>query len=140
MPFDAVGDKVHQSKDDFRRMLMQEDVESDCPIISATRNNVRVEITWDCAEGINGDYRPEDPDDEPLLRFDVMRDSGAGWEQVDDASYCTNLRAYDDRGLLQKAADLILNEVYERASIGQSIKKLCERLSHISIDKGAVHI
>lgn len=43
-------------------------------------------------EGHHGDYDPEDPDDESLLRCVVSRrgDEGA-WEEVEDANFCTSL-------------------------------------------------
>jgi hypothetical protein len=141
MPFTAKGEHLHQTKEAFNQMILNTEDESGYPLITATRKNVRVEISWECPEGKMGDYDPTNPDDEPLLRFDVLRkEKGSNWKACDDASYCTNLRAYEYRGLLQQAAEIILNEVFERASAGESIKKICERLSHISIKKNKVVI
>ena len=44
-------------------------------------------------EGWEGDYDPTDPDDVPLLRFDVSKwDKNCNeWSAVEDASYCTQL-------------------------------------------------
>ena len=36
-------------------------------------DGVRIQLHDDCGEGWDGDYNPDDSDDEPLLRFDVDR-------------------------------------------------------------------
>jgi len=95
-----------------------------------------VDLNWDCYEGVNGDFDEEDPTDEPLLRFDVMYKG----EQVDDASYCTNLRADDDRALLTRAVEAILQEAERSYSDGRfHFKKTGEWLSHLCITNGKLN-
>ena len=68
---------------------------------SLVRGDVRVSFVY-CEEGYGGDYNPEDPDDDPLLRMDVaVREemnyphtdgpNGDGWENVSSSSYCTGM-------------------------------------------------
>lgn len=63
-----------------------------------------VKVEWvDCVEGNDGDYDPNDPDDVPLLRFDVSTWADGGWEEPADYSYCTRMPLYTDRVILLKA-------------------------------------
>ena len=104
------------------------------------RGNVKVEWS-ELGEGIDGDYNPDDPEDVELLRFDVSRKAGDNWEAIDDASYCTQVPVSATPEQRAEGLQLIMDEIYEWASQGYSIKKLCERLSWISlesIEKGSV--
>jgi hypothetical protein len=92
-----------------------------------TDGTITVEVEH-AGEGWSGDYDPDDPNDEPLLRFYVMRDG----EQVDDASYCT--LTVDENGNADKLAAIVLARVTAPVESGESIKKLCERLSWIDAD------
>jgi hypothetical protein len=97
-----------------------------------------VDLHWECGEGVSGDYDETDPQDEPLLRFDVLFNG----EQLEDSSYCTNLRADDDPKLLKKAVAVILGEAEdsktgdEEYNHGFHFKKRGERLSWIGIENG----
>ena len=112
---------------------------------------LKVELV-DIGEGIQGDYNENDPEDKPLLRFDVyirdpktyeenlacerpLDDSCVGWEAVEDASYCTNLCAWSPVSVLGRAAEAIFdkyrNEI-DSFPLEFSVKKLGEYLSHIS--------
>ena len=113
-------------------------------------DGVRVSLHDECGEGWNGDYDPTDPDDVPLLRFDVDADkkvwehyhswkqtSGAPdeWSPVDDASYCTQLSANTTTHDQARAAlRLIMQEVKAPLLSGKSIKRICEGLSWINSD------
>ena len=97
------------------------------------KDNVMVEWT-ELGEGIDGDYNPDDPEDVELLRFDVSRLVNGEWEAIDDASYCTQIPVSATPEQRAKGLQFIMNEVYEWASQGYSIKKLCERLSWISLE------
>lgn len=104
-----------------------------------------VSLNWDCGEGLSGDYDENDPDDRPLLRFDVSYEPKKGmYYELDDASYCTQLMVGDDRKLLKKAAEIILKEAEntfhydeknDTASVG---KRIMEGLSWIQIKDGKV--
>ena len=98
------------------------------------RGNVKVE--WvELGEGYDGDYSPIDPEDRELLRFDVSRRTANGeWEAVEDASYCTLTPADTPEDVQRALLALLMDEVYDPVEAGQSIKKLCERLSWIEPD------
>lgn len=65
--------------------------------------------------------------------YEVDRDEGqVGWEQVDCASFCTNVPASASYELQLKLANTIMDEVYPLLERGRSIKTVCERLSHIN--------
>jgi hypothetical protein len=98
------------------------------------KNNVRIVLHTDTYEGWEGDYNPNDPDDDLLFRFDVDRLIDSEWQAIDDASYCTRLTVDLPSDTIYKALNHLLNEVYEAASQGNSIKKACERLSWIQAD------
>lgn len=97
-----------------------------------------VRVCWeDIGEGICGDYDPDDPDDIPLLRFyvDIFRDGK--WEEVEDASYCTQMPVTTPKPTLDRALRFLHAE-YKDALSGYpytSVKKLGERLSWISPDQ-----
>lgn len=113
--------------------------------LELVRGDVKVELDW-IGEGISGDYNADDPDDEPLLRFSVLRRSGlegddpyaleSGYEQDEwtpfrDASYCTNISATLPEEKLRGLLEFLMDEVEGPASQGHSIKRLCEGLSWI---------
>lgn len=92
-------------------------------------NGVAVEFE-DIGEGVSGEYDETNPDDRPLLRFYVQRLLHDGeWEDVDDASYCTNVHAGTDPDVVAGLALLILVRVADAVRAGDSIKKVCEELS-----------
>jgi hypothetical protein len=105
---------------------------------------VRVELE-DIGEGWEGEYNPDNPDDEELVRFTVSKIVPAGptvagadtppsteWEQIDDASYCTQIPVRSDPSVLLNAIFEIAQEVYDDVAHGRSIKRTCERLSWLS--------
>ena len=97
------------------------------------RGNLKVE--WvELGEGLSGDYNPDDPDDIELLRFYVAVLKDGDWEDLDDASYCTNMPVSATPEQRRKGLKKIMDVVYERASSRQSIKKMCERLSWIGVN------
>ena len=98
-------------------------------IAVAKRGNVTVQFE-NLDEGYFGDYHPDDPDDVNLLRFTVYFKG----EEVDDASYCTQIPASTDASLVQKCAERILREVYDPLTSGFSIKRLGECLSWTDVD------
>lgn len=99
-------------------------------------------IDWvNIGEGHCGDYDPDDPEDENLLRFDAYvnanydKDDEPNWEEIDDASYCTNVPATTSMKRLVELCK-ILHRRYRDAvysyPIPHSVKKLGEELSWIS--------
>jgi hypothetical protein len=97
-------------------------------------NNVKVTLA-DIGEGIYGEYAENDPDDRPLLRFDVYKrcespeDIYDEWEPLDDASYCTNIHADTPWHEIMHCLANIMNEVYFYVENDYSVKKVCEKLS-----------
>lgn len=102
----------------------------------------KIKAEWvNLGEGRSGDYDPDDPEDVALLRFDISRltdnpEDGRNldWEMIEDASYCTNMPVDTPGDILMDALTFIMNEIYDEAAAGNSIKKLCERLSWIGPD------
>ena len=88
------------------------------------RGRIEVNIKW-IGEGHCGDYNPEAPNDEKLLRFYVSKDG----EDVDDASYCTTIPEDIGETRMLVFARMIMDEVYDYAICEMSIKRICERLS-----------
>lgn len=107
---------------------------------SVERGDIRVE--WeDLGESIEGgEWMDDEPIENSVLRFYVRRRDtspdaesyGDGWEDIEDASYCTSFPAetttMEER---DQALRLILDRVYDQAAAGESIKKICELLSWI---------
>jgi len=100
--------------------------------LALTKNNVKVEWTYH-GEGHSGDYNSNDPDDTELLRFFVYKRMSLlnEWEYVKDSSYCTCFPLNSDNILKVKALLIIMDLVYDKVVNGQTIKKVCERISHI---------
>ena len=90
--------------------------------------NLMMEWEW-IGEGICCEYNPDDPEDEPLLRFTVyVKDEDGGWEQAEDCSYCTNNAIDTPMDDLLEMADCILSE-YTHSS---SRKRAMEEVSWIT--------
>lgn len=95
------------------------------------RDNVRVELEH-IGEGWQGEYDETDPDDTPLLRFTVSKLVDGEWQEVNDASYCTQLPdsiSEDDRN---RVMQYIMEHVYSSVMSGISIKRMCEHMSWLS--------
>lgn len=94
-----------------------------------------VAVEWeDIGEGWNGEYNPDDPKDTPLLRFYVQKNNGGLWEDVEGASYCTQMPADTNDQILVRALGSIIQEIYDAVVDNSSIKKACERLSWLCPD------
>lgn len=99
-----------------------------------------VDLSWECGEGTNGDYDFQNPEDMPLLRFDVGVKSNK-YIELQDASFCTNLTCLDDRKLLEKAALCVLKEAenccqWKNTEFEYSWKRIMEGLSWMQIKNG----
>ena len=91
------------------------------------RDGTRVSFV-DLGEGWNGDYDPNDPRDQELLRFDIARrDADGEWEMVQDGSYCTRMPTDAPEATLRAALEYILDEVCALPHI----KRRAEELSWI---------
>lgn len=96
--------------------------------VDVERDGVRVAFEW-IGEGWSGDYNPDDPEDEPLLRFTVYRRDGDELVDVDSGSYCTAVSALTNRDVVIRLALAILDRVEDHARAGQSIRRITEELS-----------
>ena len=94
------------------------------------RDRVKVSLV-NLGEGVSGDYNPEDPEDENLLRFDVSVYEDGQWQEVPNASYCTNIRADLAPERHVHYLGVIMDAVYDNVMGDKSIKRICEELSWI---------
>ncbi len=102
---------------------------------SKKMKGLSVVLEW-IGEGRSGDFDKEDKEDEPLLRFSVSYKD----EEVDDSSYCTQLKAYDDRKLLRQAIKAVLKEAEDSYSDGRfHFKKRGEFMSWLEIENGKLN-
>ena len=101
---------------------------------SLTEDGVQVTLDNECNEGWNGDYDPDDPDDEKLLRFcvDKQREDGE-WVEVDDASYCTAMPTDRPEPEIRAFLRVIMTAVKDRVLGDISVKKVCEGLSWVGV-------
>lgn len=117
----------------------EEDVQAvfddgDSPDVVMSLSNEQLRTDWyDADEGYNGDYNPDDPEDEPLLRFDVYyKNAACEWEAVEDASYCTCMSLNAPKSTLRRALAAIFNE-YSRYDVrNDSVKHVGEELTYMS--------
>lgn len=92
------------------------------------RGNRKVGL-YDIGEGWNGDYDPNDPNDEALLRFDIYELVNGEWEPLPDASYCTAIPVSTHPATIRLALEIIMKETAER----DNVKKVAERLSWLTV-------
>jgi hypothetical protein len=104
--------------------------------VELTKGMVKVALVY-IGEGICGEYNEEDPEDIPLMRFDVYKSDEflSDWQEVGDASYCTQLSLNATEEEKKNCLQVIMDEVYGPLMADCSIKKICERLSWID-EKG----
>lgn len=110
----------------------------DAPTVEISKADVVVTLEY-IGEGNNGDF-VNDGKDVPLMRFGVSKKQPCedgrdhpdwNWEEVENASYCTQIPADTSKEIMQKLAVIILNKIYDDVVEGNSVKKLCEGLSWI---------
>lgn len=98
--------------------------------VELVRKPIRVELI-NIGEGTMGDFDSDDPEDVNLLRFDVSRLENGSWTEIDDSSYCTQIEATTKTSDLKKLLKIIMDEIYDHAKAGKSIRRACECLSWI---------
>ena len=126
-------------------------------VVSAD-GEVLVELEY-IGEGWDGDYDPEDPEDQPLLRYTLYRKyhqhldetklsqiceaddyEEDDWMAVIDGSYCTMLPADANRDALRDAARMILYYVHDALlHLSPREKRLFERLSWTGLGDAPPH-
>lgn len=120
----------------IKEMLTEEGVTYKCDEneIFLIKDDVKVEWVR-LGEGYRGDYDPNDPDDEELLRYDVSVLEDGQWEKVEGASYCTLVPVTATEEEKLALLKIILDHYYEvlhnnhDASVGE-----LTFLSWISLD------
>ena len=117
----------------MEKLRFMENIDPSTPI---SLQGEKVRVDWYRAgEGWNGDYNPEDPTDEELLRYDVYyrQNETEEWEAVDDASYCTYNRVDTPIDILKGKLLTLYNEFADvlTSDPNRSVKKLGEALSWI---------
>ena len=96
-----------------------------------------VKVEWvQLGEGFSGDYNPEDPEDQELLRFDVSLwdEDCRAWREVPDASYCTLFPADATDEEKVKGLNYIMSTIFDAVQDGYTPKRACEHLSYINPD------
>lgn len=98
----------------------------------------RVRIEWvELGEGWSGDWNPDDPNDEELLRFDVSwLDDNGEWVDPGDVSYCTRFPASATNVQRTKGLEMLMNAFYEPLmnNNGYGGRKIGEEMSWIDLD------
>ena len=99
------------------------------------RGNIRV--AWVCiGEGYNGEYDPNDPEDELLLRLDVAakNEETGDWKTVE--SRCTCFAASASPQDQEAALEILLDRFWNAYSTGthQCLGALADEMSYISAD------
>ena len=106
---------------------------NDSKLPSIIRGNVRID--WvNLGEGFDGDYDPENPDDVNLLRFDVYRNNGIDWVEVEDGSYCTQVPAKANHATLRRILSSFMDYIYDDITSVGKAKRKCEQLSWTDLD------
>ena len=118
--------------------VYKENIDAETPM---SLHDDLIRVDWyNAGEGYCGDYNPDNPEDENLLRFDVyVNETKDGnpdnWAEVEDASYCTLVPADTDKKVLKEKLGVIFRAYREEIDdypILFSVKKLGERLSWIT--------
>ena len=90
-----------------------------------------VKIAWvDLGEGWHGDYNPDDPEDDELLRFDIYKATKHGWEALDDGSYCTRTPTSTPEDVQLRLLVYLLDALYTPVMQGE-YKRRAEEMSWI---------
>jgi hypothetical protein len=111
-------------------------------IATLTRGRMRIEFA-NIGEGWDGDYNPDDPEDDNLLRFYVQFKTNGAWEDVDSASYCTQTPVDTPEPVLHALLTLMMDRIYDGAAQFAGdlhLKRPCEELSWIEprwVDRAA---
>lgn len=88
--------------------------------------------SWVClGEGASGDFDPEDPEDQELLRFDLefLEDGDSEFQEVPNGSCCTNVALPVSKAELENGLEYILNALPNPYDPEVSVKGICEELS-----------
>ena len=102
--------------------------------VELIENGLRVDIDY-IGEGWSGDYDPEDPEDEPLVRFSCFKQEKGEWVELDDASYCTRVSKFEKQSVFEKLASAVMRELDRAASGGSNPKRAMEQMSWVTAEE-----
>lgn len=108
--------------------------EGTLPELALVRGELRVSFQR-LGESLYGDeFDEEDGADVEVLRFSVEQHDPDGapgypWQEVENSSYCTQIRADSDEIELRRMLLVIMDTVSPLALAGRSLKRSCEELS-----------
>jgi hypothetical protein len=93
----------------------------------------RYKVIWeDIGEGYEGEYNPDDPNDEHLLRFYIERmDSHGHWNELPDSSYCTVIPVDTTYKVLETYASLLLTAVETQ---GSGYRRVLQGLTWLTVE------
>lgn len=84
-------------------------------------------------EGWNGDYNPDDPEDEELLRFDAFIEDHEWEDDYPTYSYCTMFPASATPEQRQAGLEYLMLHLYPFMSKGEWCRDVAEELSWINL-------
>jgi hypothetical protein len=95
----------------------------------------RVVIEWvELGEGFSGDYDPDDPNDEELLRFDAYINNHEWEDDYPTYSYCTYFPVSATPEQRRAGLEYLMEHLYEPMSKREWCRSEAERLSWIELD------
>jgi hypothetical protein len=104
---------------------------------SRSLRRVNVRVDWVAlGEGYHEGYRPTDPTDAELLRFDVLRYAliTREWAALEGLSYCTQFPATATNEQCRKSLAILMQALFDDAQDGWVDKAQGDRLSGIGLD------
>jgi len=94
----------------------------------------KVIVEWvELGEGWSGDYNPEDPEDEELLRFDAYIEDHEWEDDYPTYSYCTMFPVSATPEQRQKGLEYLMEHLYPFMSKDEWCRDEAERLSWIGL-------
>lgn len=128
---------IERDEADYIDVIARErDIETELAPPTFKREIIKVE--WEhIGEGWSGDYNPDDPNDEPLLRFTVYIRGvwpEFEWEQLEDASYCTQMPVGTTYDVLEWYSDWIFNAIGVPRLPNPGYRKVLEQYTHFTVE------
>lgn len=100
---------------------------------SVTRGDVR--IVWSrLGEGYNGDYNPNDPQDQELLRFDLWVKYEGRWEMAEGGSYCTLVPVTATPAQRFDLLLVLMDKLYDAVVKGEYYRDIADRMSGMRLE------
>ena len=95
----------------------------------------KVVIEWvELGEGWHGDYNPDDPDDDELLRFDAYIENHEWQDDYPTYSYCTSFPANATPEERRAGLEYLMEHLYPFMSKNKWCRSEAEHLSWINLE------